>query len=174
MSHIKKIIFLFIVTFLIETNLSAQTPYFIDFQKILNESAAGKKAQDELKKRLNNSIKKLDTTQKNLQDQEKKIKQQKKIISAEEYKKKVDILRKDVSELRVKRSNALQIISKQRAKAKTEILKNLNPIIQKYMQEKQIRMVLNKKDIILADDKLDITKDVMDLLNKKIKSINFD
>jgi outer membrane protein len=174
MSHIKKIIFLFIVTFLIETNLSAQTPYFIDFQKILNESAAGKKAQDELKKRLNNSIKKLDTTQKNLQDQEKKIIQQKKIISAEEYKKKVDILRKDVSELRVKRSNALQIISKQRAKAKTEILKNLNPIIQKYMQEKQIRMVLNKKDIILADDKLDITKDVMDLLNKKIKSINFD
>jgi len=174
MSHIKKIIFLFIVTFLIETNLSAQTPYFIDFQKILNESAAGKKAQDELKKRLNNSIKKLDTTQKNLQDQEKKIIQQKKIISAEEYKKKVDILRKDVSELRAKRSNALQIISKQRAKAKTEILKNLNPIIQKYMQEKQIRMVLNKKDIILADDKLDITKDVMDLLNKKIKSINFD
>ena len=40
------------------------------------------------------------------------------------------------------------------------------------MQEKKIRMVLNKKDLILADEKLDITKDIMDILNKKIKSIN--
>ena len=41
------------------------------------------------------------------------------------------------------------------------------------MQEKKIRMVLNKKDLILADEKLDITKNIMDILNKKIKSINF-
>ena len=42
------------------------------------------------------------------------------------------------------------------------------------MQEKQIRMVLNKKDLILADEKLDITNDVMALLNKKIKSVKLD
>ena len=40
-----------------------------------------------------------------------------------------------------------------------------------YMQEKQIRMVLDKKNIILADEKLDITEDIIKLLNKKIKNI---
>ena len=42
------------------------------------------------------------------------------------------------------------------------------------MQEKKIRMVLNKKNLILADEKLDITKDVMTLLNAKIKSVKLD
>ena len=39
------------------------------------------------------------------------------------------------------------------------------------MAEKQIRMVLDKKNLILADEKLDITSDIMKLLNAKIKSL---
>ena len=40
------------------------------------------------------------------------------------------------------------------------------------MQKKQIRMVVDKKSLLLADDKLDITKDIIALLNKKLKSIS--
>ena len=40
------------------------------------------------------------------------------------------------------------------------------------MNEKKIRMVIDKKNILLADETLDITKDIMVLLNKKLKSIN--
>jgi len=174
MEVIKKILLIILTIFLTEKNLSAQTPHYIDFQKILNESVAGKKAQNELKNKLDQSIKKLNKTQKNLRDQEKQIIQQKKLISTEEYKKKVDELRKKVSDLQKNRSNALQKISSQRAKAKKDLLKNLNPIIKKYMQEKQIRMVINKKNLILADEKLDITNDVMVLLNAKIKSVSLD
>ena len=42
------------------------------------------------------------------------------------------------------------------------------------MQEKQIRMVINKKNIILADEKLNITNDIMKLVNAKIKSVKLD
>ena len=42
------------------------------------------------------------------------------------------------------------------------------------MKEKKIRMVVDKKSILLADSNLDVTKDIMDLLNKKLKSINLD
>ncbi len=169
----KKFIFVFI-TILFTGSCFAEMPHYVDFQKILNASVAGKKAQDELKKRLDTTIKKLNETQKNLQDEEKKIIQQKKLISAEEYKNKVDKLRKEVSKLQKNRSEALQKISKQRAKAKSELLKNLNPIIKDYMQEKKIRMVLNKKDLIVADEKLDLTKDIMSRLNNKIKSVKLD
>ena len=41
------------------------------------------------------------------------------------------------------------------------------------MKEKKYRMVVDKKNILLADEKLDITKDIMSLLNKKLKSIKF-
>ena len=43
-----------------------------------------------------------------------------------------------------------------------------------YMSEKKIRMVVDKKSLLLADENLDITKDIMNLLNKKLKSINLD
>ena len=39
------------------------------------------------------------------------------------------------------------------------------------MSEKNIRMVVDKKNVLLADEKLDITKDIIALLNKKLKSI---
>ena len=39
------------------------------------------------------------------------------------------------------------------------------------MVEKQIRMVLDKKELILADENLDITKDIIERLNKKLKSL---
>ena len=91
MNTFKKIFCVLILFVFTGTNLYAQSPYFIDFQKILNQSDAGKKAQNELKKRLNQTVEKLNKTQKNLQDEEKKIIQQKKLISADEYKTKVDI-----------------------------------------------------------------------------------
>ena len=40
------------------------------------------------------------------------------------------------------------------------------------MKEKNFRMVVDKKSLLLADQNLDITKDIMDKLNKKLKSIN--
>ena len=42
------------------------------------------------------------------------------------------------------------------------------------MKEKNIKMVIDKKSLILADENLNITKDIMNLLNKKLKSINLD
>ena len=69
------------------------------------------------------------------------------------------------------RNILLETISKQRAKAKKELLRNLNPIIKEYMQEKKIRMVIERKSLLLADQNLDITKDIIERLNKKLKSI---
>ena len=65
----------------------------------------------------------------------------------------------------------LQSVAKQRAIAKKELLKNLNPIVRDYMLEKKIRMVVDKKTILLADESLDITKDIVKLLNNKLKAI---
>ena len=39
------------------------------------------------------------------------------------------------------------------------------------MKEKKIRMVIDKKSILLADENLNITEEIIELLNKKLKSI---
>ena len=163
---------LFICLFLINAKLLyADTPHFIDFKYILNESNAGKGAQNTLKTKLENGLKSLKEKEQKIQKDEQKIIQQKKLISAEEYKKKVTELRKQVSSLQKERNSLLDTIAKQRSKARNELLKNLNPILENYMKEKNIRIVLYKKSILLADENLNITNDIMKVLNQKLKSI---
>ena len=166
----KKIIVLILLTFY-NFNLNAEVTHFIDFKYVLNESNAGKKAQNELKKKLEVGIKKIKEKEKTIQEEEKKIIQQKKIIKPEEYKNKVKELRTKVSKLQKERNKLLETVSKQRSNARKELLKNLNPIIEEYMKEKKIRMVIERKSLLLADQNLDITKDIIERLNKKLKSI---
>ena len=167
----KKLIFILPIFFIFHSNLNSDIPYFVDFKYILNESKAGKEAQIYLKKKLTNGIKQLKDKEQAIQKAEKKIIEQKKLLAAEEYKKKVTDLRNQVASLQKERNNLLDSVAKQRAKAKSELLKNLNPIIQDYMKEKKIRMVIDKKGILLADENLDLTQEIIELLNKKLKSI---
>ena len=67
----------------------------------------------------------------------------------------------------------LNNVAKQRAKARTELLKNLNPILENYMKEKNIKMIVDKKNLIIASKELDITSEVTNLLNGKVKSLNY-
>ena len=174
MKNYKKFFFSLIVLLFLPNALMADLPKYLDFKFVLNESEAGKKAQAQLKKKLDNGIKNLSKQEKIIQEEEKNIIKQKKILSPEEYKKKVTVLRKKVSDLQKKRSKLLNSVSNQRSKARSELLKNLNPVVKEYMVEKNIRMVLDKKGIILADEKLDITNDIITKLNAKIKTLKLD
>ena len=171
MHLIRKILLSLFLLFSSTQILNAELPYYLDFKYILNNSEAGKKAQNDLKSKLETGLKSLSQREKTIQDEEKKIIEQKKIISVEEYKKKVTELRKKVTTLQNDRNKLLDKIAKQRSKARSELLKNLNPLIKEYMEKNKIRYVMDKKSLILADESLDITKDIVKLLNNKLKAI---
>ena len=170
--YIKKILLVLFIFFGISHSLLADNVYYLDFRYILNESNAGKKAQTSLKNKLEKGIQNLKNKEKKIQDEEKKLIQQKKIISEDDYKKQIGELRSKVNSLQKERNKLLETVAKQRNKAKNELLKNLNPIMKASMSEKKIKIVIDKKQVLLGDDTLDITKDIIALLNKKLKSIN--
>ena len=166
---------IFIIIFLLiafENKALATTPHYLDFKLILNQSDAGKKAQKFLKNKLENGLKNIKDKQKKILEEEKKLIQQKKVLSNEDYKSKVTDLRSKVSSLQKERNSLMQSVAKQRSKAKSELLKNLNPIVKNFMKDNKIRMVIDKKDVLLADEELDITSEIMKLLKKNLKSIN--
>ena len=168
----QKLTIVLFVSLFLNNLLIAEVPHFLDFKHILNSSDAGKEAQNYLKNKLETGLKNISIKEKKILDEEKQINNQKKLITPEEYKKKVSDLRKKVLSVQNERKSLLDSVGEKRLKAKTTLLKNLNPIIKEYMNENKIRMVVDKKSLLLADEKLDITKDIMNLLNKKLKSIN--
>ena len=88
MKLLKRISLISLIILGFQTYLYSDTPHYLDFKYVLNQSEAGKKAQSFLKNKLNNGIKKIKEKEKAIQEEEKKIISQKKVISAEEYKKK--------------------------------------------------------------------------------------
>ena len=168
----KIIVLFFILSMPIENKLFASDVYFIDYSKVMNESAAGKKAQDYLKNLLKSSNKKFNETAKKLKDEENKIIGQKNALSKEEYKKKADALRKKVFELNKGRDNLIRDVATKRKKAGDEMLKRLNPILGKYMKENNISVVIDKKNVLMGDKKFEITSQIIEILNKQFKSIS--
>ena len=50
-----------------------------------------------------------------------------------------------------------------------QFLKLINPIVQEYMKEKSIDIIIDKKNIFMAKSKNDITNDILTIVNNKIK-----
>ena len=165
-----------IVIFILSFNLffltsHADNSYFIDFSKVLNQSAAGAKAQKELQDKFQKESEKFQKEEEELKKQEADIISQKKIISNEDYQKKVQELRNKVSSLQKKKLDSLNSIATSRTEAKKKLLNVVNPIIKKYMEDNNIRLVLDKQSVILGDATLEITDKVIEILNKELQSL---
>ena len=50
-----------------------------------------------------------------------------------------------------------------------EFFKKITPIIEQYVSEKKIDIVLDKKNIFLASKKKDITLEIINIIDSKIK-----
>ena len=85
----------------------------------------------------------------------------------------MNILKNKIIEYKNKKKQFNSNIDEQKIKYTKEVLKTLNSIISNHVEENSIEIVFSKKDIIIARKNLDITKPIMDLLNKKLTKIKF-
>jgi len=165
----------FVVTlfFIISTHASAEQQIaYIDMKFVLNNSKAGKGAQSFLQKSFKAKQKLISDKEKALKKEESDLLSKKTILSKEDYKKKADELRKKVSAYQAERRGALDKIAKQRTEARNKLLKTLDPILKNYISENGISIILDKKNIILGDEALDVTNLIVEKLNKELPSIN--
>lgn len=170
--NIKKIICIIVIFFFYTLNSAfADTSHFMDFTKVLNSSKAGAQAQKKLQTRLQTETKKFNKIQEDIRKEEADIISQKKLLSPEDYQKKVQDLRKKVSDLQKNKQKSFNNIAKSRSEAKQALIKAVNPIIKKYMEENKIRIVYDKQSIILGDTKLEITDQIIAILNKESPSL---
>lgn len=171
MKYLKLFLLVFVLSNINNYALSNQI-YLIDMKKLLNESKAGKKAQETLKKKLNDGNKKYEKQGLALKKEEKDLIAKKKLISPEEYKKSINDLRKKNIEYQKNRQKAANDIFRQKEKARAELYEALNPILQKYMSENNIKMIIKKNSIVVANTEIDLTDKILKVLDQELKSIN--
>ena len=76
-----------------------------------------------------------------------------------------------MADLQKNKQDSFKKIAKSRNDAKLALLKSVNPIIKKYMEDNKIRLILDKKTVVLGDTKLEVTDQIIAIINKEITSL---
>ena len=168
----KKIIFLFIIFNFLTLNSKAQIAY-IDINLILNTSKVGKSLNLFIKKIENEDLTKYKLIENDLLKKEKELISQQNILKKEQFQRKLTKLSTEVQKYRSDKKMSLEKLKKIRIDKTKEILKTLNPIITNYVDSNAISIVLPKKNIIVGKKNLDITEQIITLLDNKNFKLTF-
>ena len=166
----KKIYFFFII-FLFFFNISLSkandTIAFIDLNYILSESNEGKKILDKLEIDNNKNVNFFKSEETKLKQERENINKLKNILSQEEYNNKMNLFKTKVNNYNLKKSEMIKLFEDSKNSELNTFFSNLNKIMNNFMQENSINLILDKKNIVMANNKNDISDDILKIINKK-------
>ncbi len=141
--------------------------YYVDMQKIINESNKGKQAKSLIESKINQAKSKIEKMRKEIE----KIKQelQTPVLSKQEKEKKEDLLQQKIRDLQRFQQDAQMEVANLERKYTAEIIKEVVKLIQNYRKEKNIPMIVEVREagVIAADEKYDLTDRIIKLYNEQ-------
>jgi Skp family chaperone for outer membrane proteins len=175
----KKIITTLIISFAISIcNFSfAETSYpntsiaIIDLNLILTDSKAAKSATkqfEEIQKETEAEVIKSD---KNMLEERNKLIEQQSVIAPEAFELKAKDYEQKLQAYQVEKQKKLGKLEGALQKARNEILEYVKPILETLSQEMGVTVILEKNSVLLSANNMDLTEDVIKLLNKELPKL---
>tara|TARA_B110000037_G_scaffold189397_1_gene221592 strand:- start:282 stop:800 length:519 start_codon:yes stop_codon:yes gene_type:complete len=161
-------LFLFFLIFIIPVT-SEQKIVFVDMDRLVNVSKPGSSIFNQLKDINDKNLSFLKKEEKKFKEKEKKLIAQKNIISETDFKNKVDELKSEVNNYNQNRKQMIEKFNRLKVENTNNLLKLINPILAKFSDEKEISIILQKKDLIIGKTELDITDEIIKIINNEIK-----
>ena len=160
-----------LVFFLFFTNqaFSEQKIAFIDMDKVISTSKSGSSILKQLTDLNNKNLKFLKNEEKKFKEKETKLISQKNIISETDFKNKVNELKSEIKNYNQNRNKMIKDSNKLKIDNTNNLLKLINPILVKFSDDKKIAIILQKKDLVVAKTQLEITDEVIKIINSEVK-----
>ena len=166
----KLILIIFILLVSSAVSIASQNVRFADIDLIVKKSEIGKKTLSKIEKVNKSNIEKLSNFQKQLKERENEIKIKKNIISEEEFKKEVESLKNQITNFNKKKDLMVKDFSDLKNNELNALFAKINPIIQNYMNENSIEILINSKNVFIGSIKSDLTQVLIKEINSKIKN----
>jgi len=169
--------FFFIVVILLLSinNLKAENKVaYLDIDFILTNTLAGKSLLKNLKQNEEIKISKFKSSDEKFRNDEKKILAKKNLISNDELKNELKLLQTKFQDYRKKKNKEIESLKKKRNLNIINFINLINPIIEKYMTDNSIYMLMDKKNVFIAKNNYDITKKLIELIDNQIKTIEIE
>lgn len=164
----------FFLIFTFNTNAEIQKIVYIDIEKIMQQSVAGKNFINLLEKKHKINISKFKKENEQIKEKEKKLITQKNILSSQDFQKELSKLRDEITNFQKNQVKARNEINKLRVLGTNKMINEITPILENYAKENAINLILQKKNIVMGKKEMEITDNIITLADKKIKKINLD
>ena len=147
---------------------------YVNMDYLISNTIAGKSLLENLKKEEKLKIDKFKISDEDYKNKEKKILAKKNLVTNEEINKELRSLQVEFQNYRKNKIKEIDELKAKRNKNILNFIKLINPIIEKYMSDNSIAILLDKKNIFIASKNYDITKNLITLIDKDIKSIEIE
>ena len=172
MSFNIKIIFLSLILINLIAGTALSQIVYINMEKLFKESMVGISLNKQILEINNLNEKKINKLESEIKSEDENINSQKNILNDEELKKKISTLNLKIKEYQNLIKKNKDDLNKKKIEGTNVILQTLKPILSEYSEKNSISMVLQKQNVIIGKKELDITKDIILILNEKIKKID--
>jgi len=163
-------LFLFIITFFyLNSAISDEKIVFIDMDRIVLTSNSGSSILDQLNLLNKNNLISLKKEEKIFKEKEKKLISQRNILSDSDFKNNVDELKTEINDFNLKREKMIKDFNKLKIDNTNKLLKLINPILLKFSNDNAISFILQKKNLVIGKSELDITDEIIKIINADIK-----
>ena len=168
----KKIFFILILIFNCNLSYSNTDIVYLDVQFIIDNSEIGIFYKKKIKVLQDKNKSKLNIKEAEIKIKETEFNNQKNILKEDELKKKLKELNNLLKNYKNNQNELNKLINLEKKKYTTKILGILNPMITKYVEENKIKLVIDKKNILVGIRTLDITNIILELLNNHTEDEN--
>ena len=172
MKYLVRFFVIILITICSISNAEKLSIVYVDMEKVMNQSIAGKSLSSQIEKIHKANLEEFKKNEEDLKKEEVLILSQKNVLSEEDYKNKVNLFKKKLNSYKKKRQEKIDLVTKKRMNATSNLLKEINPILSDYSKNNGISIILRKQDIVLARTDLDITKQIIETIDLKVKKID--
>ena len=166
----KKVLFFLILNFFFSNITYSNTDIaFLDVQYIIDKSDLGVKYKKLIDAKVKEIKLKLNKSETNIKKKEKDINDKKNILKKDEITLMVNELNVDLKEYQILRKSLNDELIKEKRLYSKKILEILNPLLTNYVEINNIKLVIEKKNILVGVKTLDITRQILEIFNKEIK-----
>ena len=165
-----KFYFFILITYLFSINLclSEDKIAFIDLDLVLKKSKIGQSYLVKINKKNEENIKNLKTKEQKLKKMEDDIKKKQNILSKEELNKEIFSLQEKIKKFRSDKDEIVLEFNNMKKENLNDFFNQINPIIQNFMDENSIDILIERKNIFIGKKNSDITDTIIKKIDNKL------
>ena len=152
--------------FLFNNVFAEQKVAFIDLNFVYSNSKIGKKIIKEIKNKKSNLDKDFKEFQLKLDKEKETLLKQKNVLAKDEYNKKLVTLENNLKKYNEIIAKKNQDLIDYQNKSKNEFKNALISTLADFAKDNSISIILSKEQVLIGVKNLDVTKEILDLVNK--------